>query len=150
MPFNIAMFSPNKANAVIAADPEIEHWVIGGHSAGGTAAVMYSYNHKDVIEGVVIWASYPADSNDISDLAIPAALIYGSREVGVDDEGVAARKHLLPADTMYVKIEGGDHHQFGSYVIQPEDHLATLSREAQHAEIIQATLDVLKLVFQPK
>ncbi len=55
-------------------------------------------------------------------------------------------KHLLPADTVYVVIEGGDHHQFGSYQIKPEEHHAVLSRADQFAEIIQATLRLLESV----
>jgi hypothetical protein len=56
---------------------------------------------------------------------------------------VGERKHLLPADTEYIKIEGGDHHQFGSYKIKPEEHLATVERSVQQAQIIEAMLDLL-------
>jgi len=146
MPINMAVFNSNIASEIIAAYPEIDHWVIGGHSVGGAMAARYTGNHADAIEGLVIWASYPPNSSDLSGLDIPVVSIYGSREQRVNDASVGERKHLLPDDTQYVRIEGGDHHQFGSYEINPADHLATISRESQHQQIIAATLRVLEAV----
>ncbi len=143
MPINMAVFDADVADEIIAHFPEIELWVIGGHSVGGTMAAQYTDQHREAIDGLAIWASYPADSTDISDLAIPVISIYGSREIRVNDANVGARKHLLPVDTLYIQIEGGDHHQFGSYQINPEDHRATTSRADQHAQTLQATLNLL-------
>jgi len=150
MPINMAIFNTDIANEIVTEYPEIVHWAIGGHSVGGVAAAMYTDKHSDVIDGLAIWASYPADSTDISNLDIPALSIYGSREVRVNDASVGERKHLLPEATTYISIEGGDHHQFGSYEINPEDHLATVSRAVQHEQILQATLDLLEKVSKPK
>ena len=146
MPINMAVFNANIASEIIASYPEISHWAIGGHSVGGAMAAQYTGNHADVIEGLAIWASYPPNSTDLSGLDIPVVSIYGSREQRVNDTSVGERKHLLPDDTEYVRIEGGDHHQFGSYEINPADHLATISRESQHEQIIAATLPILEVV----
>jgi hypothetical protein len=64
----------------------------------------------------------------------------------VTDESVGTRQHLLPPDTQYIKIEGGDHHQFGAYQLTSEPDLATISREDQHTQILAATLDLLQAV----
>ncbi len=40
MPLNLAVFDPNRANAVIDAHPEIQHWAVGGHSLGGAMAAQ--------------------------------------------------------------------------------------------------------------
>lgn len=146
MPINMAVFNPNVASEIIAHYPEINHWVIGGHSLGGAMAAQYTAKHPDVIEGLAIWASYPPNSADLSSLEIPVVSIYGSRELRVNDTSVGQRKHLLPENTLYIRIEGGDHHQFGAYVIDSSDDLATISRESQHEQIIAATLPVLEAV----
>lgn len=146
MPINMAVFNSNIASEIIDYYPAINHWVIGGHSVGGAMAVQYTAKHADVIDGLAIWASYPPNSADLSSLDIPVVSIYGSREVRVNDASVGERKHLLPEDTRYIRIEGGDHHQFGSYKINPADHLATISRESQHEQIIAATLPILEAV----
>jgi len=143
MPLNMAVFRSNAADEIIAAYPNIERWVIGGHSVGGTMAAQYTDEHPEAIAGLAIWASYPADYTDVSDLDIPVVSIYGSRELRVNDSSIAERKHLLPADTHYLRIEGGDHHQFGSYEINPEEHLATTSRASQQQQVLQVTLDLL-------
>lgn len=144
MPLNIAALKPQAADAIIAAHPEIQHWVIGGHSVGGTMAAQYTGQHSDEIAGLVIWASYPADSADLSTLDIPITLIYGSRDPAANAEQVLPRQRLFPEDARFVRIEGGDHHQFGSYVVPPDEHHATISRAAQHQQILAATLDVLQ------
>jgi len=146
MPVNMAAFRPGIASEIIASYPGIDHWVMGGHSVGGAMAARYTGNHAETIEGLVIWASYPPNSTDLSDLDIPVVSIYGSRELRVNDASVGERRHLLPRDTRYVRIEGGDHHQFGSYRIDPEDHRATISRESQQERIIAETLPILEAV----
>ncbi len=150
MPINMAIFNSNIADEIIAAHPEIKHWVIGGHSVGGTAAAQYTFSHPEQIAGLAIWSSYPADGSDISGLDIPVILMYGGNETRVTDESVGVRKHLLPLDTRHIKIEGGDHHQFGSYVLTTEEDLATISREAQHAQILAAMLELLRSVADVK
>lgn len=146
MPINMAALNPGIASDIIASYPEIDHWVMGGHSVGGAMAARYTGNHADTIEGLAIWASYPPNGTDLSGIDISVVSIYGSREQRVNDNSVGERKHLLPDDTRYIRIEGGDHHQFGSYEINPADHLATISRESQHQQIVAATLPILEAV----
>lgn len=43
MPLNLAVFAPGRATAVIAAHPEIQRWVIGGHSLGGSMAANFVF-----------------------------------------------------------------------------------------------------------
>ena len=148
MPLNMAAFRPNIADKIIPEYPNISQWVIGGHSLGGAMAAQYTYTHNETIDGLVIWASYPPENANLSDLEIPVVLIYGSRETRVTDTSVAERRHLLPADTIYVRIEGGDHHQFGDYEIDPQDHRATISRDLQHDEILQPTVNLLSAVSE--
>jgi predicted esterase len=148
MPLNIAAFRPNVATQIIAAHPEIRRWAIGGHSVGGAMAAQYTYTHSESIDGLVIWASYPPGNADLSGLALPVVLIYGSRETTVTDASVAERQHLLPADTRYVRIEGGDHHQFGSYEIDAGDHRATIDRVSQQDQILQQTWTLLETISE--
>ncbi len=146
MPLNIAAFAPNVADEIIASHPEITHWVIGGHSVGGTMAAQYTKTHPQSISGLVIWASYPADNANLSEMNIPVTLIYGNLDPAANDESVSARLHLLPPDAAVVRIEGGDHHQFGTYLINPEDHHATIDRAEQKEQILKATLDLLNKI----
>jgi hypothetical protein len=146
MPLNLAVFGSGRASSVIKAYPEIEKWVIGGHSLGGSMAVSYAYNHTDQIDGLVLWASYPANSNNLSQSSIETTSISASLDGLSTPDKIAASHSLLPQDTTWVQIQGGNHAQFGWYGAQPGDNPATISREDQQAQIVQSTLDLLNSV----
>jgi len=107
-------------------------------------AAQYTKKHLGAIAGLAIWASFPADNADLAKVSIPVVLIYGTLDPRVNDESVAKRQHLLPADTRYVRIDGGDHHQFGSYEIKPQEHHATIDRAVQQEQIIAETLNLIR------
>jgi pimeloyl-ACP methyl ester carboxylesterase len=146
MPLNLAVFRSNRAASVIQAYPDIEQWVIGGHSLGGSMAALFADKHRDQINGLVLWASYPASSNNLADSNIQVASIYGTLDGLATKDKIDASHELLPADTTWVPIEGGNHAQFGWYGDQPGDNPATISRQDQQAQIIQATRDLLQSV----
>ena len=142
MTLNIAIFNPNLAEEIIKTYPEIKKWVIGGHSVGGVAASKFVHDHPDLIDGLVIWASYPTEGDNLSSYAGSVATIYGTLDPAANATHIETRRHLLPPQTHYVPIEGGDHHQFGSYELEVEN-LATISRTEQQKQILAATLAVL-------
>jgi predicted alpha/beta-hydrolase family hydrolase len=144
MPLSLAVFNPDVAAAVIAAHPEIKHWAVGGHSLGGSMAATFVYTHPKAVEGLVLWASYPAASNNLSSSAMHVLSISGTLDGLSTPAKIAASRALLPADTVWVPIAGADHAQFGWYGLQSGDNPASISREEQQAQIVQATLDFLK------
>jgi hypothetical protein len=146
MPLNLAVFGSTRAASVIQAYPDIQHWVIGGHSLGGSMAALYADKNRDQINGLALWASYPASSNNLSDSKTKVASIYGIQDGLATKDKIDASRELLPADTTWVPIDGGNHGQFGWYGDQPGDNPATISRQDQQAKIIQATLDLLHSV----
>ena len=144
MPLNLAVFAPDKAAEVIQAFPEIEVWAIGGHSLGGSMAANFARKHPDLIAGLVLWASYPASSDDLSSSSLKVVSIFGTQD-GLSDSGkIDASKVLLPQDTRYYSIEGGNHAGFGWYGVQSGDGEATITRTAQQAQVVQATLELLE------
>ena len=146
MPLNLAVFGSGKAGAVVEAYPEIENWVIGGHSLGGSMAALYAYNHPEQIDGLVLWASYPANSNDLTSSGLKVASISASLDGLATPDKIEASRSLLPASTTWLEIAGGNHAQFGWYGDQAGDNPATITREEEQAQVIQATLDLLKSV----
>ena len=85
MPLSLAVFDADRAGEIIAAYPQIEHWSIGGHSLGGAMAASYVYKNLDRGYGLVLWASYPASSNDLSSEDVPVLSIYGTRDMAVEE-----------------------------------------------------------------
>ncbi len=141
MPLNLAMLGKNRAAAVMDAHPHIKRWVIGGHSLGGVVAVSFAGEHGSDVDGLVLWASYPAAYDDLSGLDMPAVSIHGTADTFTTSEEIENGGALLPPRTQYIAIEGADHFQFGDFVDVPVN--ATISRDEQHDAIIAATLDFL-------
>lgn len=138
---NLAFFDINAAARVEAAYPEIKNWFVGGHSLGGVAASIYAAEHSE-IKGVVFWASYPAD-DALKVKNIKAISIVGSEDGLATSDSIDASRELLPADTQFVVIEGGNHAQFGSYGLQAGDNPASISAEEQWNQAATLTVDFL-------
>jgi pimeloyl-ACP methyl ester carboxylesterase len=143
MPLNLAVFGADRATDVVAAFPEVEHWAVGGHSLGGAMAARYVFRNPQMADGLVLWAAYPASSDDLSGHDLAVSSIYGTLDGLSTVEEIVASRPLLPHDTRWVAIEGGDHAQFGWYGPQAGDNAASISREAQQAQIVAATLELL-------
>jgi hypothetical protein len=146
MPLNLAFFGSDRAAGVMAAFPEVERWAIGGHSLGGAMAARFAHRHPSAVQGLVLWASYPAASDDLSARGLEVVSIYGTRDGLATEEKIAASRPLLPSKTRWVAIEGGNHAQFGWYGPQSGDTPATISREAQQQEVVAATLALVAIL----
>ena len=123
--------------------------MIAGHSLGGVAAAMAVDRHPGVFAGLVLWASYPASENNLSQATIPVLSISASNDGLSTPAKVDAAAGLLPANTQKVVVEGGNHGQFGSYGLQKGDGVPVLTREAQQAAVAKETLTFLDRLERP-
>lgn len=138
---NLAFFDINAADRAIPDFPAIQDWAVGGHSLGGVAASRYAANNND-IEGIVYWASYPADDS-LKNSNMEFVSIYGTLDMaGV--EAYQSSASILPAHTQFVVIDGGNHSQFGNYGLQPGDNPATITWQDQQAQAVAATARLLE------
>ncbi len=144
MPLNLAVLDAAAAAEVIAAYPQIRRWAIGGHSLGGSMAANYARQNPNQVHGLLFWASYPASGDDLSSQALAVASIYATLDGLTTVADIEASRPLLPADTAWTEIQGGNHAQFGWYGPQAGDNPAAISREAQQAQIIAASLALLE------
>jgi hypothetical protein len=148
MPLNLAVTGINAADDVIAAFLEIGHWAVGGHSLGGAMAAEYTKNNADAVEGLALWAAYPAESTDLSYLPLIIVSIGGDADGLAAVADVMGAAERLPADARFVIIHGGNHTQFGSYGqgLQRGDNPATIGRDEQQAQIVDATVEMLQAI----
>ncbi len=144
MPLNLAVLGINIAQEVQNAYPQIQHWAIGGHSLGGAMAATFAKMHPDTVQGLALWAAYPASSADLSQSTLRVVSIFGSLDGLATGEKIDSSRPLLPANTTWVAISGGNHAQFGWYGKQAGDNPASISRSDQQAQVVAATLDMLK------
>lgn len=146
MPLNLAVLDAGAASRILEAYPDIQAWAIGGHSLGGAMAANFAAKHPGAVQGLVLWAAYPAGGDDLSGSGLKVVSISGTEDGLATGEDISASKSLLPADTAWVAIEGGNHAGFGWYGDQPGDNPSLVSREEQQDQVIAATLKLLEAI----
>lgn len=147
VPFNFAVFDIEAAQPVIDAHPEIEHWVVGGHSLGGAMAAQFLSGNPGAADGLVFWAAYSAADISAQDLAV--ASIYGTLDAGIPSITSPTAIANVGPDLTTTVIDGGNHEQMGWYTGQPNDPPATISRADQQAQVVAATLELLDAIGDP-
>jgi hypothetical protein len=143
MPLSLAVFGSDRAGEVIKAFPEVKNWAVAGHSLGGAMAAHYVAQHPGEVKGLVLLAAYPAASDNLTGSSTKVISIHGSLDGLATPAKIEASRALLPSDTLFVTIEGGNHAQFGWYGLQGGDGTAEISREDQQAQLLQASIDFL-------
>lgn len=131
--------------AALASIPEYRSVVVGGHSRGGVVASAFSARESRLGGVVLIGTSHPRDV-DLSGLDVPVTKIVGSRDGLASPEKVEQNATLLPAQTRWVRVEGGNHSQFGWYGFQPMDRRPRIPAAEQRTIMTQAILDLLQAV----
>lgn len=127
MPLDLAILSPNKADTIINEFDTIETWAISGHSLGGVMASNYALKN-DAIKGIIFYASYP-QGDELKNSDKKVLSIYGSLDGVANLENI--KNAVLPDNSKFIEIEGGNHSQFGSYGEQSKDNKATISEDEQ-------------------
>ncbi|MGJ3240627.1 MAG: alpha/beta fold hydrolase [Anaerolineae bacterium] len=144
-PLNLAILNRDLATPVMAHFSAIDHWVVGGHSLGGTVASWYAAAHPERVSGLFMLGTY-VTGDHLAESDLPITLVYGTRDGLATVEEIESARSNLPPQTTYVAIEGGNHAQFGYYGEQAGDQSATIEREAQIAQSVEAILALLQQV----
>lgn len=132
-----------RGRAAMAAMSAVRCWVIGGHSRGGEVASRHVLAHPERSTALLLVAtSHPRDV-DLSALQLPVTKLVGGRDGLATPARVARNRHLLPSDTRWIEIEGGNHSQFGDYGFQPGDGVARVSRQVQQQRLSEEALRLL-------
>lgn len=140
MPCNLAMFGMNKAGDIMQSY-DYENWYLAGHSLGGAMGAAYVAEHIEDFDGIIFLASYP--TKDLKAENFEVLSIYGSEDTVLNMEKVEEGRNFMPENYTEVRIEGGNHAQFGAYGLQEGDGVATIAA----AEQVQQTVDaILSLV----
>lgn len=137
-PYNLAFFAPGSGNRARAKRPEIQHWLIGGHSLGGIVAASVAASNPEDWAGLILFASYTTKRADLSETDLPVLSVYGAVDHLVPPSATHANARYLPINTMYVNIPGANHAGFGFYGPQKGDGKAYISAEEQRSKIASA------------
>jgi pimeloyl-ACP methyl ester carboxylesterase len=136
----------SRARAAVAGVPAVSTWVIAGHSRGAVVAARLARAGGPFLGGLaIVGSTHPRDFS-LADLTIPITKIVGTRDCVADMEKSDANRHLLPASSQWVVLEGANHSQFGYYGFQPGDCFATIDHDRQQRMTTEAILELMQRV----
>ena len=143
MPLRLAILKAGAAESIIAKNTGIKKWYIGGHSLGGTAAALFAFSNRDAIDGLILLASYPAGSSDLSVSGLSVLSVSAEKDGIINMEAFGKSAGLLPPGTVFIEIKGANHSQFGDYGLQEKDSAADIDVYMQHGMVIQYMLEFM-------
>jgi hypothetical protein len=136
----------NRAVTAMASVAPASRWVVAGHSRGGEIASRLAHTNAPSLAGLLlIGTSHPRDLS-LARSRLRVARVYGTRDTVADVEKLERTRVNLPPGTRHVRIDGGNHSQFGAYGFQPGDWPATISRTEQQRLTLEALLQMLREV----
>ncbi len=162
-PGNLAVLSIDAGLPLRALVPGVSAWVLGGHSLGGVMAAWSVADHPATWSGLVLLAAYPSTSKSLAAWTGPVLSLSASNDGLATPQEITDTRTLLPAVqfdvtalggyarpasggyTVFHKIPGGTHAQFGSYGPQDGDGTPTISADAQHAEMVSYILEFFQV-----
>ncbi len=143
-PLSIAFLAVGAFDTARADHPEVNRWVLGGHSLGGTVASMEADGADSdptaPAVGLLLFASYPAGDVSTS-LTAAVESISGTEDGLATPAKIEASRADLPADAHFTVVEGASHAQFGDYGPQAGDGTPTISNDEARRRISATSLD---------
>ena len=141
MPCNLAFLGQNKAEDVMRKY-EYEKWYLGGHSLGGAMAAFYAAKHPDDLDGMALLAAYSTKNLQEEDFSVVS--LYGSEDGVLNMDKIEESRAYMPTNYTEICIEGGNHAQFGNYGVQKGDGVASISRQEQQNQTVEAIYKMIR------
>ncbi|GAA1487506.1 alpha/beta hydrolase [Brachybacterium sacelli] len=135
---HLALFDRRGLNTFTREAPEVETWMVGGHSLGGVRACQVA----PAVDALVLLGSYCA--GDIADSGVPVLSLSGSEDGLSTPDKIAGSRDLLPADATMVEIDGASHASFGDYGPQDGDGAPLISDATTDHEVSAAMAEFLE------
>jgi hypothetical protein len=152
LPYRIAPLEHHKAaavgraRAIIENEKSAESWVIAGHSLGGALVCRIAGDAPSRVKAMVLIGTSHPKRIDLSGSRIPITKVFASNDGVATVEMIRSTRNLLPTNTRWIEIKGGNHSQFGHYGHQLFDGSPTISREQQQAITRAALVEALTSV----
>jgi pimeloyl-ACP methyl ester carboxylesterase len=124
-------------------------WVVAGHSRGAKIAALLARQPSARLAGLILLGTTHPRDFSLADSRLAVTKVYGTDDGVAPAADVLANAALLPPSTHWVRIQGGNHNQFGYYGFQPGDHWASISRAEQQAATLAAMLAALEASTMP-
>lgn len=157
VPLNLAFFGTGLPGTVASSMPQIQTWIIGGHSLGGAFAAQTLIKNRGgnpaLWRGLQTLAAYSPDDMNAASFSDPiatrveVAAFQGTLDGVQTVQDFQAKVPNFPKagnQTEIFYIQGGNHAQMGYYGPQAGDNPATITLDQQQAQIVAGTLELVR------
>lgn len=145
MPMKLAFFDSDKAENIIDKY-KYENYYFAGHSLGGAIISDFVSNNRDKCSGLFLLGAYSMQGFD--EAHFPVVFIYGDNDKILSKDKVECDVFLEADNYEFIKIQGGNHSNFGSYGFQKGDGKAKISAEKQQKITTDKILDTVNKNMQ--
>jgi hypothetical protein len=101
---NLAIMNANKAEGCKIAFPEVEQWVLSGHSLGGAVVCIDIHNSPSKYVGAVLMASYPSEGANLADWDGTVLSLSGEYDGLARPNKINESSNLLPMGTTVTNL----------------------------------------------
>ena len=144
MPWRQAIIGYEKPKELnILSDTSLSY-TLAGHSQGAKMAAQFVYENPGIIDRLILLGTTHPRDISLADGEIPILKVYGTKDGVADERTMWENKSKLPTDTQFLRIEGGNHSQFGHYGFQLGDNSADIDREHQQQAVFEGVLAFMK------
>jgi len=123
---------------IMESNPEIEKWVLIGHSLGGLPASRIAVKMPGKLLGVALLATYM--STDLSELDIGAIRITAENDKIMNKKMMEAHLDYLPKNSISVTLAGANHQGFGAYDSLSHEGETTITWKEQQEQTVRLIL----------
>jgi len=137
----------SRSKELIQNGDEINHWVMAGHSRGGALAAEFVKDESKLVDSLILIGTTHPKEFDLSNIKIDVTKIFATNDGLASENEIKEFAKNLPPHTNWVKIEGGNHSQFGYYSFQIGDKKAAIGRDIQQTILVDSVIQVLQRVI---
>lgn len=154
LPLRTAFFESQKqtlfsrTKELIGNDDEIKGWVLAGHSRGGALASVFVKEEPILVEGLILIGTTHPKEFSLSSVTIDVTKIFATNDGLASEQEIKEYAGNLPTNTHWIKIDGGNHSQFGYYSFQLGDKKATITRDHQQKIVEDEILQALQRITE--
>ncbi len=138
--FHLSVFGARHGIEIMEEHPEIDEWILIGHSMGGRTISRIADKEPDKLIGIAFLATFA--SKDLSDLTFPAIRISAENDGIMDNEQMESHSDRLPEGSVSIMLEGANHRGFGGYSSPFKgDGEASITWQEQNEEVVSLILE---------
>jgi hypothetical protein len=140
VPFHLSAFGIDHGSTIMEDNPQVEKWILVGHSLGGLPVSRIAAKQPDKLLGIALLATMA--SRDLSGLDISAIRITAENDRIMSNKMMDSYLGNLPKNSLHIELKGANHQGFAAYnSFMSRDGEATITWQEQNEETVRLILD---------